>query len=1251
MRAIKLGLLTLCLLSGLAGVGAGAPLPDITTWGGAPLLSLLQSRINGEVTAGDISGNPITGLTFKDMRVTGPTGEQVFTADRLEIRLSLKSIPTFHLDLGALTLVKPRIHLTREKSRWTIGALLKPEAQPPKPAGWMDRIIAYFLRRADLPNLLVQKGEIIISREGQTQQYSDLDFTADLSLFNLGKPTLKVAVNRAELGVTTPQGRAELDTRLTYSPDLAELDRLNLKLAGQTVIALQGKVCRPLAEPACTLTGKVGPLAGDRINGFWSRWPPPWDLAGAINVNTTPTGGTLQIQGKIGQADYAVRGEVKSDRKPPVFNLEIDLKGLATAQLQEIKGVKAEQVRGLSPVNAGLRLKGAGLPWNPESLETRLTLTPFRHQELKVDKVEIGLSGNSRGQDLQAAVAGNFGAVTVNAQGRLLPLGEPGQGLSGDLTVQTVDLQPALVGAAGLSGTSLTGGFTGKFRLPPGFSPARLYLAGDLKARGRVANHPLQDLKASFVLEGQKLALARADVRLAGLTASLRGNLTPAEVDVTFQAALAGSRGLPLPPGAAFAALSAEGSLRGPWKAPQANLAAQVRKASFTSVTLESANLSGALAGWPPQAGSLQFLGSRLHTPAGDFASLQLSANGRDGRWQFQAAAASPKEPKFAAVGTADLRGRPLTLQVARITWDSRALHFKNKTPFQVSFSPGWEISPAAFQVDGGTVTIAALARDRELSGRLEVQDLSAGLLAPLGLPATGKLNGRLTLAGVPQTPSLDGQIALSAGKLKAIPIQALTTTLSYQAEQARIAGYLEIGPLRSRLNWRGSVPARLSLIPFAFELGRDGLDLHLHSERVNLSLLTLISNEVEKAEGPVDLSVEARGNPRLPRVSGYVRWSPGSVLVHQAGTPYRLIPGEIRLQGDKIVIPGLEVQSDGAARLSGEVDLGGPPQAQARLQADNFQLLYRGGNQVWTNGFIDVRGPLAALVAQGSLRVPKAQFRPSYFRSGMDPDVILVPPKPKPQKAAAGAAPDIYRNLRVNLSIDGSGNAWLIDPMGKVELAAHLKVKKEPDQPLTLGGEIRSLQGTLEIQERAFTVDRAILRLPGVTGKPITVEGKAVHEMDDITMVVTVNGTLANPQIRMESLPPLPPADILSYLVFGAPAATLTKNQYLALGAQQLGVLGGISTGKLSEILGSTIPFLSGIKVKSGMVAGRPTVGVGKDITKNVSIFAGRNLNEERGVYEQQVGLQYKVNKHLSVESQIGQRNSGADVFFNYDF
>ena len=79
-------------------------------------------------------------------------------------------------------------------------------------------------------------------------------------------------------------------------------------------------------------------------------------------------------------------------------------------------------------------------------------------------------------------------------------------------------------------------------------------------------------------------------------------------------------------------------------------------------------------------------------------------------------------------------------------------------------------------------MTVAGQARDQELSGHLEIRDLNAGLLAPFGLPATGKLNGRLTLAGTPRTPTIDGQIALSGGKINNIPIQTLTTTLNYQS-------------------------------------------------------------------------------------------------------------------------------------------------------------------------------------------------------------------------------------------------------------------------------------------------------------------------------------------------------------------------------------------------------------------------------------------------------------------------------------
>ena len=158
------------------------------------------------------------------------------------------------------------------------------------------------------------------------------------------------------------------------------------------------------------------------------------------------------------------------------------------------------------------------------------------------------------------------------------------------------------------------------------------------------------------------------------------------------------------------------------------------------------------------------------------------------------------------------------------------------------------------------------------------------------------------------------------------------------------------------------------------------------------------------------------------------------------------------------------------------------------------------------------------------------------------------------------------------------------------------------------------------------------------------------VHQMEDITLVLDREGDHVQSMIRLESLPPLPrPTSCLSWCSGRRPPPE--QGTIYGPGGATIRGFGGHKRRQVKRNFGVDLPFLGGIKVRSGMLGGRPTVGVGKEVTKNVSVFAGRNLNEERGVYEQQVGIQYKVNKNLSVESQLGHRNSGADVLFNYDF
>jgi uncharacterized protein YjbI with pentapeptide repeats len=1247
LRQLSIILLTAALLLPLAGRAYGSILPEaLLNWGGSRLLELARGHLNGNITAREITGNPLTGLTYKDLVLTDPQGREILRADRLELRFSAQSLTSLYPVVARLALVNPRLNLVKKEGRWNLAGLAPPpKPGPPAPP---SAIIGFFLREVDLENLVVEGGALELTQNGVTRRYTDLNLKSAVKLSNLATPRPQIDLKRADLGVTTPQGRAELSASLSYRPDLAEVNRLALKLAGRQVLTLEGQICEPLKELTCKLRGRLGPLPGAQIHEVWSRWPAPWDLKGKFSFAGSPEGMELAAEGELGQTAFDLKGRLQAQEKPGIFELSLNLKGLAPAQLQEIKGLEAQKLKGLSAVNASLHLKGQGLPWQPQQVKAELNLAPFQYREVKVKRLDLNLAGDSRRQDLHAQVEGDFGALSLDSRGALLSGGTAGSGPSGEATLKATEFQPARLGLAQYSGTVLTGVVAGKFRLPPDYSLTGAQLAGQVTAHGRLNDKPLTEGRSQFSLQGSKLHLAEANLRLGTLTASFKGDLSRQGLDLAFSAQASGSQGLPLSSPAAFAYVKAAGTVKGAWREPHVTLTATAKQVSLSGVKLETADLTADLSGWPPQQGSFNLKGTKLGAAGGSFSQVELSARGEAGHWGFKLAAASAKQPQVRLAGTADLRERPLAVHIEQFAWQDQHLALKNRAPFELHFLPGWEISPATFEVDGGLITVQGLVRGEEVSGRLEIQNLDARLLSLEALPTQGKISGQLTLAGTPQAPLVRGGLAVKSGKVSNIPFQALTTTVDYEGERLKVNGYLEESLEHSRLAWTGTVPLRLSLLPLKYNLGDRDLFLRIHSEKANLCLVACLSKEITDARSPLDLLVEMRGDPHRPQITGHIRWREGRVQLEHGGTTYQLAAGEIRLQGDKVVIPGIVITSEGTLRVSGSLELGGPTAARVRAQADNFLVLNRGGNQIWANGHVDLGGPFNALVATGQLAVPKAQFRPTFFRSEHDPDIVIVTRQAKIHTPA----PAFYRNLRVNVAIDIPGNVWLKDPVGQVEMAGKLKGIKQPGQKLVLKGEIHALKGTVDVQERDFKVERADMRLPGIPGQSPTVDGKAVHVMDEITLVLTVSGTVSNPNIRLESRPPMPPSDVLSYLVFGAPTARLTKEQYYALGAQTLGGLGGLTSKTMGEIVGSSLPFLGGgVAVKSGMVGERATLGVEKKLTQNVSVSYQRNFNEERGQYERQVVIDYKINKNFSVESQLGTRNSGADVFFNHDF
>ena len=206
---------------------------------------------------------------------------------------------------------------------------------------------------------------------------------------------------------------------------------------------------------------------------------------------------------------------------------------------------------------------------------------------------------------------------------------------------------------------------------------------------------------------------------------------------------------------------------------------------------------------------------------------------------------------------------------------------------------------------------------------------------------------------------------------------------------------------------------------------------------------------------------------------------------------------------------------------------------------------------------------------------------------------------------------------------------------------------KATGDDDLYAKGLLRMKGGTLEVQGREFKVSRGEVHLPGTPGAAVTTTMRAVSKLSDITLILDVHGPVNKPEVDLSSEPPLPPTDVLAYLVFGRPAQALTQQQFRTVGEQVAGVLGGFTAKKLKDFLGKDFPLVGDVYVEGS----KESVGVAKPLTEDLTVTLERKTEPLSRDDSNQVRMNYRLNRHLKVESQLGRRNSGADVFFNLDF
>jgi translocation and assembly module TamB len=194
----------------------------------------------------------------------------------------------------------------------------------------------------------------------------------------------------------------------------------------------------------------------------------------------------------------------------------------------------------------------------------------------------------------------------------------------------------------------------------------------------------------------------------------------------------------------------------------------------------------------------------------------------------------------------------------------------------------------------------------------------------------------------------------------------------------------------------------------------------------------------------------------------------------------------------------------------------------------------------------------------------------------------------------------------------------------------------------------VKAKEGSVfAINNKIFTVEKAILTFPGEPHKPILLDARASRQVEEYILYVAASGPVDNPRTRLESNPPLPSRDQLSLLVFDHLADKMTREEYVTATQKAMGVLGSLTAQKLKSLLGEDLPLLGDVSPTTSQEA----LGVGKKLSKDITVSYERKLNPLQGEDVNQIRLDYKIHKYFSAESQLGRKNTGGDLFFNIDF
>lgn len=642
---------------------------------------------------------------------------------------------------------------------------------------------------------------------------------------------------------------------------------------------------------------------------------------------------------------------------------------------------------------------------------------------------------------------------------------------------------------------------------------------------------------------------------------------------------------------------------------------------------------------WDDGEFSLRAVLPRLQSPAGEVEQLRVEMQRTaEGALSFDVGAATWQREHRELFREGHVKGRA---ERTNLAWNveisgaqARHGHFPVSlfAPFLLTHDEqGWTWSEARWAVAEGELTTHGRA-GAEVAAEVTWKAVPvASLLAEVVPGLSGDWEGHLALRGTPAQPELKLTTHLENVYLRpevaGVDLAPADVRLTLATGQGRAA--LEVtwaGWSDEPLRAEGEGPLRWSLRPWSVVVPSNEAGRASFRGEFDLARLERVFDlRGTRLRGRVDGALDLSGSLQQPVVQGRVSLQDGRVDAPATGTSLRDIRLVVEGDRERLRVREGSANDGGAGRLmlAGDVQFDPvrhfPVAAELRLQ--RAEVWQRGGSRAVIDGALLLTGQLRNWQVRGELTVPDAQVKLGRRRAAIPrlPVQGLIEESAEP--AAPSRSTEWGKQVALGVKIRVPSGAEISGRGLEATWRADVQVGGTLAAP-AVSGNVQARRGYFLFMGRRFDLENAWVGLDGRVPPAPVMNVLATSRAGDMVARLQASGPVREPVLELTSDPAYPQDEILSRLLFGKSADSISAFQAVRL-AHGLNVLRG--KGNTLDVLdrGQSLLRVDQLDLRQDSEQGAvSSVAVGKYIGRRVFVQGETALDGSGDVIAVEVDL-----------------------------